>query len=397
MSRSNSRAPVEKFHFPNSRKLWHDSAGATESLGCRQCVYLEQCGGLQVEASVYDCMTYCRCEDPSTCDNVCPGNLIHLVARSREVGGFDLGRVQPAPRVQLPALPLCVPLIYHRTARSRPPRVSTVALSLYQLIRKKDGGLRFASHAALLDHFQLAENTALILSGTDKDPSIERWWKLPDRERVIRELARLGISLITAPNFSLFDDVSRLDNLYNIQRIARIWSEIQRAGIACALHLNARTDRDWERWIAFLSAHPEIESVAFEFGTGAGMQLRIGWHVQQLTKLAALVTRPLHLVMRGGLTELAALRKAFARLTVIETNAFVKAQRRQRAVIRDGQLRSESAPSPPGAPIDDLLDANIDTYRTYIAGAPAAAGTAVRDQCGVESGLARETMLATNP
>jgi hypothetical protein len=41
--------------------------------------------------------------------------------------------------------------------------------------------------------------------------------------------------------------VPRLDNLFNMKRIALVWSEIQREGMPCALHLNARTDRDFER------------------------------------------------------------------------------------------------------------------------------------------------------
>lgn len=371
MSRSNNRAPVEKFQFPNSRKLWHDGTASTESLGCQQCAYRDQCGGLQVEAGVFDCLTYCRCTDPATCDNVCPRNLTHMVARSQEVGGFDLGRVRAAPRMKLPVLPLVAPMIYHSAARSRPPRTATVALSLYELFSKKDGTLRFASRGALLDHFKLSENTSVILSGTDRDPSIERWWKLPDREAVTRGLARLGVSLISTPNFSLFDDVPRLDNLFNMKRIALIWSEIQREGVPCALHLNARTERDWERWIDFLNAHPEVGSVAFEFGTGAGTKLRIGWHIGHLRDLATQVGHPLHLLIRGGLTELASLHSAFAGLTVIETNAFIKAQHRQRAVIKDGQLRSVAAPTPAGAPIDDLLDANIETFRAYATAAVA--------------------------
>ena len=74
-----------------------------------------------------------------------------------------------------------------------------------------------------------------------------------------------------------------------------------------------------------------------------------------------------------------------------------KAQRRQRAVIIEGRLQSVSAPTPAGAPIDDLLDINIETYRTYIASEMGLTGQAISDQCSVDVGLARETTLATNP
>jgi hypothetical protein len=259
-----------------------------------------------------------------------------------------------------------VPMIYHSSARSRAPSVAIVALSLYELFNKRDGTLRFATRRDLLEHFKLGAETAVILSGTDRDPSLERWWRLAQRKSVAHALAELGIVLVTAPNYSLFDDVPRLDNLYNMMRIAVSWSEIQREGLTCALHLNARTDRDWERWADFLNSHPEINHVAFEFGTGAGSQLRMPWHVGQLCNLARHVTRPLHLVVRGGINELTTLRTAFGGVTFIDTAAFVKAQKRQRAVISDGLLGWEKFPTTPGDPIDDLLDTNISLVGQYV-------------------------------
>jgi hypothetical protein len=152
---------------------------------------------------------------------------------------------------------------------------------------------RFGTRSALLQRFRLADDTLIILNGTDHDPPLERWWKLEHRAAVTRNLARLGIDLVTTPNYSLFDDVPRPDNFYNMKRIALIWSEMQREGLACALHLNARTDRDWERWTEFLNAHPEIGHVAFEFATGAGARSRIKWHVAQLCGLTGAVKHPL--------------------------------------------------------------------------------------------------------
>ncbi|MFX8906933.1 hypothetical protein ABTM87_19065, partial [Acinetobacter baumannii] len=92
---------------------------------------------------------------------------------------------------------------------------------------------------------------------------------------------------------------------------------IQNAGVPCALHLNARTDRDWERWTVFLKAHPEISCVAFEFGTGAGSKSRIPWYVTQLKRLADEASRPLQLILRGGLGEIDALTRMFSSVTLI--------------------------------------------------------------------------------
>jgi len=359
MSKSNNRPPTERFHFPNSASLWHDQS-RTESLGCHECHFKDQCGGLRVEAAAFDCLTYCRCLDKDTCDNICPRNAEHLVARLREIGGFDLLSVAGAPHIPAPTLVPTIPLIYHSSARTRAPESSVVALSLYEFFNKRDGILRFGSRRALVDRFKLAPDVRIVLTGTDHDPLLERWWSLADRRTLIRGLRELDISLITTPNYSLFDDLPRLDNLYNMKRIALVWSEFQREGLPCALHLNARTDRDWDRWIEFLKSRTEIDWVAFEFGTGAGAKSRIHWHVEHLCDVARKVRRPLRLVVRGGLNVIHSLRDSYEHVSFIDTTSFIKAQKRQRALLNNNKLDWEKSPTPIGAPIDDLLDANIE-------------------------------------
>ena len=281
-------------------------------------------------------------------------------------GLLNLCNLPKASAIARPSLPNMVPMIYHSGARTKAPVASTVALSLYEVVGKKNAAGRFPTRQDMLDYFKLGKDTAVILSGTDVDKSLERWWKLPDRGSVVKSIKKLGVRLITAPNFSLFNDVPRHDNMYNMKRIAMVCLEIQGCGIPCALHLNARTDRDWERWVEFLNAHPEIDFVSFEFGTGAGKKPRIGWYVEKLVDLARVVQRPLHLVARGGLSEIGVVANAFDGVTVIETNAFMRAQKRRRGVFVDGKLSWERSFTPQGHPIDDLLDANIGAMQKFI-------------------------------
>ena len=83
-----------------------------------------------------------------------------------------------------------------------------------------------------------------------------------------------------------------------MKRIAIVHQEFLSEGMPAALHVNARTDRDWERWREYVAARPEVAHIAFEFGTGAGWGERMGWHTAQLAQLARAVNRPLHLVVR---------------------------------------------------------------------------------------------------
>lgn len=367
MSNSSSQRSLEKFHFPNSRTLWHDSTKRPRSLGCQNCTFLQSCGGLNVGAGTFDCLTYCRCIDYATCDIVCPNKESHYVARSMEVQGiWKFSNVLKAPYLPKPTVPNIVPMIYNSSARTRSPRTSAVALSLYEIINKISGNIRFSTRQEMLEYFILDEDTKIILSGTEIDKCLERWWKLENRESVIEGIRHLGIQLITTPNYSLFNDVPRHDNAYNMKRIALAWSEIQRQDIPCALHINARTDRDWELWLEFLNIHTEIEYVAFEFGTGAASEKRISWYVEKLVELASNIERSLHLLVRGGISEVPSLYRAFEAITVIDTNAFIRTQKRRRAIYRNGKLTWKTYLTSSGQPIDDLLDLNIATMQEYM-------------------------------
>lgn len=361
MSKSSSQPPPEKFQFASLSTHWHDES-FTKSLGCQGCVFHRVCGGLQVEAGIFDCQSYCRCTDKAACDNVCPHNPAHHVSRSLEVKGFEFTNVPAARAIAVTPLPLTAPMIFHGSCRARALDSSTVVLSLFQMFRN-DGTPRFSSRAELIRWYRLRDDAVIILSGVHEDYLIERWWRMKEREAMTRSLASLGVALITTPNYSLFGDVPRLDNLFNMKRIALVWSEIQKEGVPCALHINARTPTDYDRWTVFLRDHPEISHVAFEFATGAGTLNRIDWHVNQLRALARRTPQPLHLIARGGINILGPLRQSFAGLTFVDTGSFVRTQRRQRLTDMHGQLVPVAAPTAPQAPLDDLLESNIAATR----------------------------------
>jgi hypothetical protein len=64
------------------------------------------------------------------------------------------------------------------------------------------------------------------------------------------------------------------------------------------------------------------------------------------------------------------LRAAFHAVTYIDTAPFVKTQRRQRARIASDKLVWQSAPTARGAPLDELLKANIETSTAHVLGQP---------------------------
>lgn len=363
-----SNRPADKSRNPkNAHGLWHDGDRFALSLGCTRCPERKLCGGLHVNGAIFDCLYLC-CNNHKTCDSVCRNKPDDFSRRVREIAGFSLENVPRSSVLKVPKLPKIVPLIFHGNNRIVAFKDSSaVCLPLYKVIQRHDGHPRYVAWQDLTKSFAISQDTIVVLTGTATDPAIERWWSLgSQRLDAIRELCDLGISLVTTPNFSLFTDQPRWDDLHSIKRIAIVHEEFLRAGLPAALHINARTDRDWERWQEYIIKRPEVTHIAFEFSTGAGRAGRIDWHIEQLARLAKNAGRPLHLVFRGGTKALPKLTRIFSDITLLETSAFVKTMQRQRAtLLPKGTLNWQPSPTNESEKLDCLFCENWQVVRNY--------------------------------
>ena len=344
---------------------WHDGRHRTPALGCAACPERDICGALCIERAFYDCYDNC-CGNPATCDAVCRHKPREFAQRAREIAGFPFDNVPAAPRLPAPLLPPVVPVLFHGSRRKALFAPPAVCVPLYRVVARHRGGERYADASAVAAAFKFPSATPLILTGTADDRPIERWWSLgPGRLDAIRRLRGLGARLVTTPNFSLFADHPRWDDMHSMKRIALTHEEFLREGMPAALHVNARTERDWERWTDYIRRRSEMTHVAFEFKTGAGRTKRIGWQVAQLLGLARGVGRPLHLVVRAaphGVLPLVV--SAFSATTVLDTNSFMKTVYRQRAVeTTNGKIDWETSKTAPDDLVDDLLAHNWTLVR----------------------------------
>jgi hypothetical protein len=85
----------------------------------------------------------------------------------------------------------------------------------------------------LYEAFQVSLSSKVVLSGVNHDKWFEPWWSLgqANRATIIAAIAKLEISLVTVPNFSLVLDNPRMDDLHSMKRIALLFAEFQNAGI----------------------------------------------------------------------------------------------------------------------------------------------------------------------
>jgi hypothetical protein len=363
MNRRPAHEPSQQYRQP--QRLWDDATRHMPSLGCPTCLERDRCGGVHTDAGILDCRDLCTCTDKNKCDMVCRFNPSVFVARMREVKGLGFDNAPRTPANGMPEIPLVVPFIDHRYGRAATLDVPVVAISLYELVNMATGQVHVSSRAELAARFLIPEGAQIVVSGVDKDGPIERWWELKDRPSILGALKDLGITLVTTPNYSVLTDVPRTDNLHAMKRILLAWTEMSTAGLLSALHVNGRTEYDYNRWGELIAGRPEIEVLAFEFATGCGRGDRIDWHVAQLCALADRVEHPLAIVIRGGGRRLNVLLQHFAQVSLIETEAFARTIRRRRAYLTEGgRLKWAKFSTAIGAPIDDLLRHNVSLVRS---------------------------------
>lgn len=345
--------------------LRHDAGRYFRAAGCSDCADLALCGGLN-NGSLLNCMINC-CGMPDKCTWVCRRNPLFR-SHVRELRGLSLGNVMvtgsPAPALLAPY----APMIYHGYRRTEPLEAPVVAIKLAQMFDKRTGAPRFTSREELLRGFGIAETSRIIVSGVDNDPVIERWWAIGRNARlqIIGGFRTMGIDLVTAPNFSVCLNWPRTSDLAAMKRITICYAEFINAGQAATLHVNGRTDRDFEHWSEFISERDAVTHLSYEFTTGAAHGETRDRHIEWIRDLARRAPRPLSLVLYGDNRVPEALSGDFASITWIDTTTFMKTVKRFVAV-REGNdgLAWQRAPTQALEPLNGRLAANVRERREW--------------------------------
>ena len=356
--------------YRESLPLYHNDSQPL-SLGCLNCTDKGLCGGLYTSESLFDCLSFCCCSngssDYSNCQFVCRRNVEDYVNRHIEVNGWGFENIPRSAPLIYPSLPSVVPLLYGSSCRVDHLNAEAVALPLEKLFDHANGRLKFSTKEEVARSFGFDPAASLLISGVGQDRLIEYYWSHRRAAEIPEQLSGLQPALVTVPNYSLFLGVPREDNLYSMKRIAICWSELVKNGVPTALHVNARTDRDWERWTAFIAEREEVRSIAYEFATGPACIERGKWHTEKLVRLASEVGRDLQIILRGGYYYLSHISSAFSEVIFIDTSSFVKTMKRQRLDWSSGEKKHwRSATTEKGEPLDELLQKNADTFRAML-------------------------------
>ena len=301
----------------------------------------------------------------------CPNcHFDKFLEMSVEVGGFGFDTATQFRPLQ-PRLPLYIPKHQHSSNRSVAQRIPWLAVdfrSLLRLDRKREHLLpRFSSASEMKAAHCVSDDTNVLLIGATDDPQIELFWEYHQVDGLAAALHQMGIAAATTPNYSFFTNVNRTRVLHNRKRMLLVAKRLSDAGLPVALHLNALTRADWDRWFEILNAQQGMCVVAKEFQTGNKIVENGEKAWDELSRLEQRLGRPLHVVAVGGAQFLSYAAQRVTSVTLVDSAVAMKTSVRQRAVLRRGnELIWRPSPTLPREPLDDLWAWNARVYGRWV-------------------------------
>lgn len=331
---------------------------------CGECAFREECGGLPGQQVIGGCFARCgvECGGPAVCKWICPAKP-SFVDDEREVQGLRprLPRLHALAR----ELPSYVPVICHGSSREGRLAHPVVALSIQDIFSgggRGSYGAFLSSSDSLRDRFRLEGAVDVLVVSVARDAVLEKFWALHDTARAIEKLSAANVVAVTVPNFSSFDDAPRTYTLWNRRRMEIVAEELTRAGIAVVPHLNSAQREDWDYWFNFMSASAGLKFIAKEFRTGLRRVRNGRKALYELADLQQRLGRELHPILVAGAQYAAEASRHFTRVTVVDSQPFMKTMMRHR-----GTPTGTWYPSPRSGPLDELLEENISAHSMHIA------------------------------
>lgn len=208
-----------------------------------------------------------------------------------ELGGLDLmiTRARPSEPVRLPAF---VPQV-DGTAVSRRIGAPWVLVNLGVLMRRA-GFRQRRSQATLRERLGIPDTSRIALALFGKDKLLEQQvW--PHRKQLLETIRAWKPDLVIAPDFSVWRDDPWLTQRVSIVRSLRLYSDLQRGGVAAIPHVYWGNRKDTEDWAAWIRANP-VSAIAVDLQCiGLGLKE----YARQLRVFRSLLPQPPHLFVNG--------------------------------------------------------------------------------------------------
>ena len=291
-------------------------------LNCELCPAVARCGGKS---------NFClvgRCEG-------CSSELTRTEVRAsvmQLIGGLDLEWPRPVAHHQPASLPDHLPVLVQAYADSID--LPWVALHAGRVLGVTGRGLTPKHRRPLHEVYRLAPSTRLALEFYVEDRVLEGLWA--NRRQVIRELRQLPLELVLSPNFSVWRDHSRFEQLVKQRRSFAFYHELIEAGLPAIPDVGwSRFEPDGRLWAEWINSQPGLRALSiFCGGRKIHAERRAERETLEDIALFHRAVRPGVAFVLGGVhapQRLAALRAAASgrQLVVCNGTAYAVAQRRR--------------------------------------------------------------------
>lgn len=209
-------------------------------LDCRACPAMNRCGGKT---------NFCLL---GRCDGCSTNPLMRMDVRQsviEHLGGLELAWPRPVTHHDLRDLPVHLPVLVQ--AYADPVDLSWVALHAGRVFGLNGAALTPKHRGSLRDVYRVSSGTRLALEFYVEDRVLEGVWA--HRRQLIPKLTELGLDLILSPNFSVWRDHSRFEQLIQQRRSFAFYHELREAGLPVipdtGWSLFEPDGRLWAEWI----------------------------------------------------------------------------------------------------------------------------------------------------
>jgi hypothetical protein len=292
-------------------------------LNCELCPAAARCGGSS---------NFCLVGRCKGCES---NQLSRMEVRSsviRLLGGLDLEWPRRVDHHQSRSLPDHLPVLVQ--AYADPVDLPWIALHAGRVLGVTGRGLTPKHRRPLHEVYRLARRTRLALEFYVEDRVLEGLWA--NRRCVIPELKQLELDLVLSPNFSVWRDHSRFEQLVQQRRSFAFYHELIEAGLPAIPDIGwSRFEPDGRLWAEWINGQPDLRAVSIFCG---GRKIHAERRAQRETvediALFNRAVRPDVAFVLGGVhapVRLAALRNAAPgrRLVICNGMAYALAQRRR--------------------------------------------------------------------
>lgn len=264
---------------------------------CSICPLKGTCGGCSLcEASL--CSNNC-----SMCFSICPKRT-YSFEYLKSIGGAKLNLISNEFLKDL-ELPTHIPILPDKLKDRLDHRLVQVA--------GIHGGNMFSSNGEKVRRsylekgykkaLNLDDKTKGILEFYVKDRTLEGFWD--KRHEIYPVIKNIDFQAVIAPNFSVYDDSSRIDHLCNIKRSSIVYNEMIREGINAVPDISWYNATDLERWIMAINRY-NIKLIAFSFQVvGVNLKASTLWK-QYLTGFRYLckrISKDVRIIIAGIVSE----------------------------------------------------------------------------------------------